>query len=165
MFIVRVLVGSFVLWFFVLLSILVHETGHMVGYQFGKKKCDWFIWIGSGKRIFKIRRLHIHALPFSGCFCMPDEFSFDRKRECLMMIAGGPVFSLLAVIVLFVLEKRFFAGVLSKDLENYKDLLLFVRNCNIFLFLFSALPLRYPAFFGMGEGSDGLNFWKVWREE
>lgn len=163
-YILRVLIEVFLFWLIAMSAILIHETGHMLGYQLGTNKCRWFIRVGTGKRILKTKRLHIHVLPFGGYFHMPDEFDFETTKECLRMLFGGPVFSLLTALFLFALQGKFFAGNLSERMDNWRSVLIFMRNYNFFLFLISIIPMRYSTS-EEGLKSDGFYILKALREK
>ena len=43
-------------------SILFHELGHLSGYKITIKSNDWIIQIGTGKELFRTKRLRYHAI-------------------------------------------------------------------------------------------------------
>ena len=146
-------------WLGLLLSILAHEAGHMIGYLLsaGKKKGNWYIAVGRGKQILKTKRLTIFAIPISGHFECKDDLS---KKTSLLTLAGGPVASLFMTVVLFVLLGRTFSAILNAY-KHINYALCYVAYYNLGLFIYTIIPLRYPAWLCKIPQSDGLSILRL----
>lgn len=145
-----------VLWVILFLSTLVHELGHAVGYMLATGNRHWHIRVGWGKRLLNTKRLTVNLLVFDGFFT-PEEKEFDTKAKLIMMLLGGPVFSLLLVAILSALR---FSG-LSFQSDFFADgtiefFLNTALSVNLFILILSAAPARY--FHGKIKGleTDGL---------
>ena len=100
--------------------------------------------------------LTVKLLVFDGYFA-PAENRIDSKGKLIAMLLGGPIASLILVIVLALLK---FGGIsweseilATGSIEFFLDFALF---CNAYLFVFSVLPVHY--LFGeiRGMATDGL---------
>ena len=96
------ILGIIFIWLGLALSVLIHETGHMAGYKLAKGKEDWIIQVGFGKALFKTKNLDIRILPFSGVFYDTAPDNAYTKAQVLMCSAGGPVFSLVLILILLL---------------------------------------------------------------
>ena len=113
--IIELFASIFVLWVLTLLSTLLHEFGHAIGYMLATGDRHWHIRVGWGKRILNTKRLTVNLLVFDGLFS-PSKREFDSKAKLIMTLLGGPVFSLVLVAGLLglrcsgpVLQSDFFA--------------------------------------------------------
>lgn len=142
--ILNVMIYVFIIWIGCLLSIIIHEMGHAIGYMLSSReeKGSWHIVAGRGKQILKTKRMRICAFPFTGYFEITK--GMVSRRTALLMAAGGPVASLLMTTFLFVLLGSTFRTVLS-SYEHIDSAARFVAFYNLWQFITSILPLRYPA--------------------
>ena len=156
------ILGIIFLWLGLALSILIHETGHMAGYKLAKGKEDWIIQVGFGKRLFKTKEYDIRILPFSGVFYHPTYDNTYTKTQALLCSAGGPIFNLVLILILFALGAR-----TSTFIDYYKPTWDFIRTYNIIMFISAIIPVRYPAFFPVigGMESDGMHILKALRNK
>ena len=145
---IEILVGAAILYLFSMLSILFHELGHLSGYKITTKSNDWVIQLGIGKELFHIKRLRCHAIPIAGAFLF--EYSLKTKKEQLLMSFGGPMFTSVLLILLFILQ-RHPLGYISNDI------IVWIRNYNLWALFFTLIPMKYPACLGIDDVkvSDG----------
>ena len=153
--------GIVFLWVGLAISVLIHEMGHMVGYKLAKGQEDWVIQVGFGKKLFQTKHFDIRIFPFSGVFYHPTLKSACTKAQALLCTAGGPVFNLVLILVLFALSSR-----PSAFIDYYEPSWNFVRTYNVIMFISAILPVRYPAFFPIigGMESDGKHLLKALRK-
>ena len=156
------MLGIILLWFGLALSILIHETGHMAGYKLAKGKGDWIIQVGFGKTLFKTKNLDIRILPLSGVFYNPDFDNTYTKAQALLCSAGGPVFSLVLILILFALGAS-----TSAFIDYYGPTWDFIRTYNIIIFISAIIPMRYPSFFPIigGMESDGMHILRALKSK
>ena len=88
----KAIAGVLAAWGLLLLTILIHETGHMLGYVLcvREKAVPWRLEVGSGRQLLKIGRLRIRLIPFGGLFWL-DDLSELPWKTAFCMTAGGPV--------------------------------------------------------------------------
>ena len=141
-----------IIWLGSILSILAHEAGHILGYLLsaGKELDDWYVTVGRGKEIFKTKRLLICSFPVSGHFECGDNLS---KKSALLTLVGGPISSFLITVALFVLLARTSIAVSNTYI---RFALCFVAYYNLGLFVYTIIPLRYPAWLSIIPQSDEL---------
>ncbi len=146
---IEILANAAILYLFLMFSILFHELGHLSGYKITIKPNDWIIQLGTGKELFSTKRLRYHAIPIGGAFLF--EHGLKTKKEQLLMSAGGPIFTAILIILLFILQ-RHPLGYVSNDA------IVWMRNYNLWILFFSLIPMKYPAFLGIDEVkvSDGM---------
>ena len=118
------------IWLFCLLSVLLHELGHALGYR-------------------------ISGGPAGGNFVPAEEPETDKGQ--IIMLAGGPFLSLLQAILYWITYFCIsgsvqFGSSLSEILLPVSTFLLYF---NFFQFLFTAIPMRYRVIC-RGFESDGL---------
>ena len=156
------ILGVIFLWLGLALSILIHETGHMAGYKLAKGKKDWIIQVGFGKTLIKTKNYDIRILPFSGVFYDTAPDNTYTKAQTLMCSAGGPVFSLVLILILFALG----AGT-SAFIDYYRPTWDFIRTYNIIIFVSAIIPMGYPSFFPIigGMESDGMHILKALKSK
>ncbi len=157
------ILGVIFLWLGLAVSVLIHEAGHMTGYKLAKGTDDWIIQIGFGKTLIKTKHYDIRLVPFSGAFYAPE--NTYTKAQSLLCAAGGPVFNLILIIVLFALHSSSLSELAFID--HYGPTWDFIRTYNIIIFLSAIIPLRYPSFFPIigGMESDGMHILKVMRDK
>ena len=146
---IEILVGAAILYLFSMLSILFHELGHLSGYKITGKSSDWVIQLGTGKELFRTKRLRCHAIPIAGAFLFNS--GLNTKKGQLLMCAGGPMFTAVLLILLFILQ-RHPLGYISNDI------IVWIRNYNLWMLFFSLIPMKYPACLGIDDVkvSDGM---------
>ena len=133
-------------WGLLLLTILIHETGHMLGDVLcvREKAVPWRLEVGSGRQLLKIGRLRIRLIPFGGLFWL-DDLSELPWKTAFCMTAGGPVASLLTAALLLA-----FGGSVFSD-----SLCRWLFYCNLSQFIGTAIPLSYPSWMSSIPESDG----------
>lgn len=101
------------------------------------------------KSFFCTKRLRYHAIPICGAFLFEHELK--TKKEQLLISAGGPIFTAIFIILLFILQ-RHPLGYVSNDA------IVWMRNYNLWTLFFTLIPMKYPAFLGINEVkvSDGM---------
>ena len=146
---IEILVGTAILYIFSMLSILFHELGHLSGYKITGKSNDWVIQLGTGKELFRIKSLRYHAIPIGGAFLFDS--GLKTKKGQLLMSAGGPIFTAIFLILLFILQ-RHPLGYVSNDV------IVWIRNYNLCALFFTLIPMKYPACLGIDDVkvSDGM---------
>ena len=154
--IIELFASLFVLWVLTLLSTLLHEFGHAIGYMLATGDRHWHIRVGWGKRLLNTKALTVNLLVFDGFF-IPSEKKIDTKAKLIMTLLGGPVFSLLLLAGLSALK---FGG-FSFQSDFFADgMIAFFLNAafsiNLFILVLSIAPFHY--FYGEIKGleTDGL---------
>lgn len=66
--IIELFASIFVLWVLTLLSTLLHEFGHAIGYMLATGDRHWHIRVGWGKRLLNTKALTVNLLVFDGFF-------------------------------------------------------------------------------------------------
>ncbi|MBR5676636.1 MAG: PASTA domain-containing protein [Paludibacteraceae bacterium] len=147
--------GILLIWILCFLSVLLHELGHALGYRIGGGEAEWKIRAGSGPKIRSAVKFIFCLLPVGGYF---DPCAKLRtKKEKLAMLAGGPLVTLLLAAMFYVFSDSL-AWIMNSESVLYGILFpvcLFLMFYNLFLFLFSAVPMRYKVVC-KGLESDGL---------
>ena len=152
------------LWPLFLLSTLLHEVGHAVGYLLATGDTHWHIRVGWGKRLLDTRGLTVNLLPFDGLFTPLKKEVICSKSKLIMTLAGGPVVSLILVVGLLLLKHggvSFLSEVLaSSAVESFVTVALSV---NLSILLLSVAPMHY--FLGEIKGmeTDGLQMIRALR--
>ena len=67
------------IWLLCLLSVLFHELGHAAGYRISGGKSGWKVIVGSGSKLFSIRKLTFCWFPAGGYFYPEEEREPTRK--------------------------------------------------------------------------------------
>ena len=143
------------IWLLCLLSVLLHELGHALGYRISGEKAEWKIRVGSGPEILSTAKFTFCLIPVGGYF-NPREEPGTRKAK-LVTFAGGPVVSLL-MTALYCACCFWFARFMDPESMLYEVLSpvsRFLMFFNFFQFLFTAFPMRYRVVC-RGIESDGL---------
>lgn len=155
------------LWISLMLSLLIHELGHLIGWKGSSRDCNgcWAITVGSGKKIMQTKRLIFRVFPMGGSFIETDESIDTTKANSLLTTIGGPAFTLLFTIILFWIQTIIPVEALATNLYNGRQLLLIVRNYNLFLFFFTIIPCKYPGFLSKAPQSDGMTILKILRNK
>ena len=152
------------IWLLCFLSVLLHELSHALGYRITGGKAEWKICAGSGPAILSTAKFTFCLLPVGGYFDPREEPG--TKKAKLVTLAGGPLVTLL-LSVLFCACCFCFAGFM--DAENALCEVLFpvsrfLMFFNFFLFLFTAVPMRYRVVC-RGLESDGLQIVHALKHE
>lgn len=165
-YIFEIILFVIVLWLVVSVSIFIHEIGHSIGYMVAAKGKDWQIVIGSGKRFLGSKRFVVNLLPFGGLFRPTDEGRIDSMRKMLSTLVGGPLATLLLLLVLALLRMNISnlgeTSIISAGtLDYFINLTLYY---NLFMLIMTILP--FPYLFGVCKGleSDGLLIWKLLKQ-
>lgn len=150
------------IWVFCLLSVLLHELGHALGYRISGEKAGWKLIAGSGPKIISTNNFIFCIIPAGGYF-VPKEESKTNKEK-IIMLAGGPFASLLQAVLYGVV--RFCILEFTQPGSSLHEILLsvstFLLYFNFFQFLFTIIPMRYRIVC-RGFESDGLQIVHVMR--
>ena len=142
------------------ISILIHELGHAIGILLTTKEREANLYLGApnseGCLKFKIGRVNFHLRFASGGFCYVKKEETDKYVEKIspmkeiIILASGPIFSLMAALILFILS-YYLEGSL-KRLDYAFTILSFAT------FLNTAIPHKYKSRNTALNGirSDGL---------
>ena len=143
------------IWFFCLISVLLHELGHALGYRISGGKAGWRVIACSGPEIIGSSKLVFRLIPAGGYF-LPEEEAKTNKEK-LMMLAGGPVVSLLQAVLYWAVCFCIFSFVQPESglFEILFPTSKFLMFFNFFQFLFTVVPMRYRVVC-RGYESDGL---------
>ncbi len=155
------IIGVLLAWFMIMLSILFHETGHLSGWKMSTRSKNWHVTAGSGKKLFESKRICLNALPFGGTFLEMEEIVPETKKGIVIMLLGGPVFTLLLTLFLSFIQRFIPADAFRTSFFTARQLVLFVRNYNIVLFLITIIPWKHPKFLSPIAFSDGMSILRV----
>ena len=156
--------GILLIWLLCLLSVLLHELGHALGYRLTAGKVKWTILAGSGPRILSTAKYTFCLIPAGGYFA-PDEEP-GTKKAILATLAGGPLASLLQT-VLYCICHFCFSRSLAQGTALYEILVpvsRFLLFFNFFQFFFTIIPIRYRVVC-RGSESDGLLIVRALKHE
>lgn len=152
------------IWFLCLISVLFHELGHALGYRISGGKAGWRVIAGSGPEIIETSKYIFCLIPAGGYF-LPEEETKTNKEK-LMMLAGGPVVSLLQAVLYWAVCFCFFSFVQPES--SLWEILFptskFLVFYNFFQFLFTVIPIRYRVVC-RGFESDGLQIVHVLKNK
>ena len=128
------------IWLLTMLSVLLHEFGHALGYMLSTGDRDWHIEVGQGKQLLNTKPLTINLFVIDG-FLSADENKLNTKTHLITTLAGGPIMSLLLVAGRLVLK---FGGI-SPDSEvlasgMIKSLYYIALFINLLILLWSVIP-------------------------
>ena len=143
------------IWLLCLLSVLLHELGHALGYRISTGKAKWKIIVGSGPRMIGASDYIFHLIPAGGYFIPEEEPKMNKAK--IITLAGGPFASLLQAILYGVI--RFCVLEFVQPGSSLHSILLpvftFLLYFNFFQFFFTVIPIRYRVVC-RGFESDGL---------
>ena len=143
------------IWLLCLLSVLLHELGHALGYRISAGKAGWKVIAGSGPRMIGGSKFIFCLIPAGGYF-IPEKEP-ETKKAKIITLAGGPLLSLLLAglygLMHFCVPRFLQAG--SGLYEILLPVSAFLLYFNFFQFLFTAVPVRYRVIC-RGLESDGL---------
>ncbi len=154
------------LWVLAFLSFFFHEIGHAIGYMIATRDNHWHVRVGWGKRLIKTKGLTVNLIPLDGFFKPFEEGRVDALPKMIAMLLGGPIASLVLVIVLAFLKFGDVAVnsevIATGAIESLINIAFFF---NLFILVLSALPIHY--FFGEVKGleSDGLQIINAIKSE
>jgi len=165
-YIFEVILFAIILWLVGSVSVFIHEMGHAIGYMITVKSKGWQIIIGSGKRLVGAKQFVVNLLPVGGLFLPTDEGRLDSTRKKLSTLVGGPLATLLLLLVLVLLRMNISnlgeTSIISAETSEF--FINFVLYYNLFMFISAVLP--FPYLFGVCKGleSDGLQIWKLLKQ-
>ncbi len=152
----EVAVFVLLMWVLTFLPTFLHELGHALGYMLSTGDRHWHIRVGFGKKLLETKPLTVKLLVFDGCF-EPAENKIDSKAKLISTLAGGPAVSLILVIVMLLVRSgtaSFSSGFFAPGtVKFFADYLLYL---NLFIFVYSLLPVHYAFGEIRGMESDGL---------
>ena len=127
-------------WVLTLISVLLHEFGHALGYMLATGDRNWHIEVGQGKKILNTKVLTVNMIVVDGFFA-PAENKIETNAQLVMTLSGGPIMSLLLVAGLLVLK---FGGIspVSEVLASgmIKTLYFIALFINLLILLWSVIP-------------------------
>ena len=142
-------------WLLCLLSVLLHELGHALGYWISTGKTGWKVIVGSGPEMTGTSKYTFCFIPAGGYFIPEEEVKTDKGK--LLMLAGGPAVSLLQAVLYGVIRFCIFRFIPAES--SLSGILLpvsaFLLYFNFFQFLFTVIPVRHRIVC-RGFESDGL---------
>lgn len=143
------------------LSFLLHEIGHGVGAVLTSKS-HVHIYLGSkdeqNKMNFRLGRFFFHLQFGYMGFCRWEEDL--NKRQKFFSLIGGPVTTFLMMGVFLLLRDNVGEG-------SIRTLFVKAAEFNLFLFLSTIIPFRYPRWMGTiaGYPTDGLQLIWLFQDE
>lgn len=165
-YIFEIILFAIILWLVGSGSVFIHEMGHAIGYMITVKSKGWQIIIGSGKRLVGAKRFVVNLLSVGGLFLPTDKGRLDSMRKKLSTLVGGPLITLLLLLVLVLLRMNLSnlgdTSIISAGtLEFFINFALYY---NLFMFISAVLP--FPYLFGVCKGleSDGLQIWELLKQ-
>lgn len=162
--VIELLVCICAFWAMAFFSTLWHELGHAFGYMLSTGGRQWHIRIGSGKKLLETKYLTVKLPVIDGYFA-PGENRIDSKKKLISTLTGGPVLSLVLVIVLLLFRSSgvsINSGIFAASaIGSFINFALF---CNVFILASSIIPGHY--FFGEIKGmeTDGLKIINAIKE-
>lgn len=143
------------IWLLCLLSVLLHELGHALGYRISAGKAEWKVIAGFGPRIISKSKYIFCLIPAGGYFIPKVEPETNKAK--IITLAGGPFLSSLQAglygLIHFCIQ--YFVQPGSNLYEILLPVSAFLLYFNSFQFLFTVIPVRYRVIC-KGHESDGL---------
>lgn len=163
--IIMEILGIIIFYLGLMIVALIHEVGHLAGYKLAKGDDDWNITLGIGKQLLKTKHLCIHIIPWSGMFLWEKAQTFTKK-ENIMIVAGGPLFTLMLSLFFIVLQSVVPEG-RSIFIDNFRPINTYIRNYNIVMLLMTIIPMKYPNFIPLigNHTSDGMEIFKLMQQK
>jgi len=141
-------------------SVLLHEIGHGIA-VISTSKSQAHVYLGNwnkeNKENFRLGRLHFH-LNWSYVGFVSWEGNLT-KRQIAVALAGGPIMSLLLMLLFGLIT-------LYVPQDNLHSFLFGITIFNCFQFLFTIIPITYPRWMGAynGQPSDGLQLLRLLKK-
>ena len=85
------------IWLLCLLSVLLPELGHALGYRISGGKAGWKVIVGSGPRMIGKSKYIFCLIPAGGYFIPKEEPETNKAK--ILMYAGGPILSLMQAVL------------------------------------------------------------------
>ena len=152
------------IWLLCLLSVMLHELGHALGYRISGGKAKWKVTVGSGPKLFSVSRFTFGLIPAGGNFIPADEPETDKGQ--ILMLAGGPLVSLLQAVLYWIIYFCISCGI--QPGSSLSEILLpvssFLFYFNLFQFFFTVIPIRYRVIC-RGFESDGLQIIHILKQK
>lgn len=144
------------------LTTITHELGHAIPARiFSKDKVAIYLGVGNSNRNFKIGGLQVVLRgfhPLTGFVSWNGE-KLTRSGKIISSL-GGPLISLMVGIGSLLI-----AGKMSNTILN--NLFTFIAYYNLFQFIVTAIPFKYPSWWGAygGTTSDGCKVLTLLKEK
>lgn len=149
-------------------STIIHEFGHALpALILTKENVKIILGRNNGKlKKVSLRRLDIHLKgfnPFTGFACW-DQFKLTRFKK-IVILAGGPIFSLIFGIVLLLIGRNVRDDKLLMGAIFLKEMIILGRNIQLATFILTSIPIIYPKLWvGYGKyPSDGYQIFKLMK--
>ena len=163
--ILEIILNIILFYMIFLLSTIIHEFGHALPALILTKENVKIILGRNNEKLKKVslRRLDIHIKgcnPFTG-FAYWDKSKLTRFKE-IMILAGGPIFSLIFGIVLLLVGRNM-EDKLLLEIILLKEMLILAGNYQLYTFISTSVPTIYPKWwtgYG-GYPSDGYQILKL----
>lgn len=139
--IIELMLLIFVMFLLNFVIIYLHELGHAIGYYLTTRDNNWCISIGTGKTLFKSKKLELNLFMWIGHF-YPIKENINTRIKAIIMLAGGPMMSIIILIILLYAQKNFhnYHSIISDSALNF--LYQFAYNLNLFALIFSLIPMK-----------------------
>lgn len=144
------------------LTTIIHELGHAIPARiFSKDKVTIYLGVGDSKRNLKIGGLQVVIRGFDSFtgFALWNGDKLTRLGKLVSSI-GGPLISLMVGIGSLLIARN----IANNALNN---LFTFIAYYNLFQFIVTAIPVKYPSWWGAygGTTSDGYKALAILKEK
>ncbi|MCL2190107.1 MAG: hypothetical protein FWC16_14055 [Defluviitaleaceae bacterium] len=146
-----------------LTAIFVHELGHAFMSRLLHGDKNWYIVIGAGTTLLETKWLMLNTRFYAGGLCRYSA-SQPEKWRLIMRSAGGVLANIIftlafsAVIIFIMVQQQGAFVFMHMGLLPH---MLIVAN--VFIIIFSLLPIPYPFGIMKGMPSDGLTIIRILR--
>ena len=167
--IMEIILNVFILFMTIQVITIIHEFGHVISALILTKEKSR-ITLGklgeNNKSLVKIslRRLDIEIKGFNP-FVGWTHWNASKltKFQRIMILAGGPIISLILGIILLFISNNI-GDKLLMDTFILKEIIILARNVALGSFVFTAIPIIYPKRTGYaGIPSDGYQIVKLMK--
>lgn len=158
-YLLNIILFLMLVWICMFCVILVHEMGHAIMYQIFFRDKDWYIEIGKGKPIIKLKKFTVRFLPISGFFNCEYKYK-GSKLQYIMEYLGGPLANALSIILLIFLIRIIKTNELTLLQSNLIWFMSFAFWANVSQFIGTVIPMKYPFWPYKGCISDGMRILK-----